>query len=424
MSTSGSYYGIPQPNQPSNSRNIDALVDRLADFNLPYSDAKFNAKENMELPRRGRLSLPSAKGDIGSLGRGTRTPTGPHNTGAAARTQSAPQHCNDHTSGQCGGMRESVKSSMPQELSMDLHLESDEFPDMNGTSSDSGIEFSTTVPTPSEPTVPPLPANPQTSLSQGEDSKSGITESQDAVGSDYLSCGHLRRPSLHSSSSIDSSGSPFPSPEINPVQVSEKSPGEYHPLANDGKRPIRQRCRKCAKLKQETKTLKEKLDKVQSEWNTEREQNTEQVRGLREELHRQRLDNYELKQRVFGTEVRHREATRTVQRLQMELQRMTQLFKLQQTEQARLKEAYDCCLVAKCELLKVQLQRADSMQCPEEVYYENQAADVSHHGQYSMNNRQNDYTSGYHEQTMTSNEWQTANFQVVHSSNYIHPHAM
>ena len=421
MSISGSYYGIPQPNQPSNSRNIDALVDTLADFNLPCLDTKFNAKENKEPPRRGRLSLPSAKGDIGSLGGGTRTPTGPHNTGAVARTKSEPQHCNDHISGQGGGARESVKPSMPQESSMGPYLESDEFPDVNGTSSDSGIEFSTTVPTLSEPTVPPLPANPQTSLSQDEDSKSGVTESQDAVGSDYLSCGHLRRPSLYSSSSVDSSGSPFPSPEINPIQVSEKSPGEYHPLANDGKRPIRQRCRKCAKLKQEAKMLKEKLDKVQSEWNTERERNTEQVRGLREELHRQRLDNYELKQRVFGTEVKHREATKTIQSLRMELQRMTQLFLLQQTEQARLKEAYDCCLVAKCELLKVQLQRADSMQCPEEVYYENQAEDVSHHnmhGQYSMNNGQNDYTSRYHEQTNNLQNMQPSNYM------YTHPHAM
>jgi hypothetical protein len=400
------------------------LVDKFANFNLPHSEEKFNAKENMELTRRGRgrFSLPSAKGDIGNLGGGTSIPTDPNNAGAVARTQSEPQHFNEHTSGRGGWTRESVKSSLPHESSVGLRL--DEVPDMNSTSPDSGIEFSTTAPTPSEPIVLPL-SNPQTSLSQGEDSKSGITESQDAVGSEYLSCGHLRRPSLHSSSSIDSSDSPFPSPKINPVQVSEKSPGEYHPLASDGKRHIRQRCRKCAKLKQESKALKEKLDKVQSEWNTEREQNTEQITGLREELHRQRLDNYELKQRVYGSEVRHREATRTIQSLQMKLQNMTQQFRLQLSEQAKLKEAYDCCLMAKCELLKVQLQRADSMQCPEETYYDygNQTADMS--GQYSMNTGPNDYTSGYHEQTMTNNEWQTANnLQPVQPSNYTHPHAM
>ena len=342
-------------------------------------------------------------------------PSDLNDTGVIAHTKSEPQYIKEHSSSQGGRGRESVKSSLPQELSC-----LDQLPDMNSSLPDSGIEFATIAPTPSEPTVP-LP-NPHTPLSQDEESKSGITESQDAVGSDYLSCGHLRCPSLKSTSSIDSN-SPLSSLETNPVQVSEKSPGEYHPLAQS-KRPFRQRCRKCAKLKQESNMLKEKLDKVQSEWNTEREQNTKQIRELKEELHRQRLDTYELKQCVYGSEVRHRKATKTIQKLQMELQNMTQLFKLQQTEHARLKEAYDCCLIAKCELFKVQLQRADSMQCPEEMYREN-AADNSHYEQYSMNNGPNHYTDGYHEQTMTA-EWQTANFQAMHmhTNTYVRPHAI
>ena len=420
MSPSGSHY-ISQPYQPSiaNSHNTDALVDGLANFRIcDLPRPEINAKDNKELVRRGRLSLPSTQSDASNVGGGISTPTDLNDTGVVTRTKSEPQHFKEHNSSRGIKKRESVESKLPQEVSADLRL--DQLPDVNSSPSDSGIVFATTAPTPSEPTVP-LP-NPQTSLSQNEESKSGITESQDAVGSDYLSCSHLRRPSLQSTSSIDSSNSPFSSLEINPVQVSEKSPGEYLPLGQS-KRPIRQRCRKCVKLKQESNMLKEKLDKVQSEWNTEREQNTKQVRELIEELHRQRVDNYELKQRVYGSEVRHREATKTIQKLQMELQNMTQLFRLQQTEHARLKEAYDCCLIAKCELFKVQLQRADSMQCPEETYCEN-AADMSHHGQYSMNNGPNHYTNGDHEQTMTTTEWQTANYQAMHTNTYIHPHAM
>lgn len=413
-------YGISQPNQPYNSHKIDALVDGLANLSLPRSETP-NAKHK-EPARRGRSSLPSTDCITGNLGGGTSIPTDLNHAGGVPRTKSEPQHVSDHSSSQDGGARgrESVKSSLPQELSVGLCL--DQLSDMN-SSPDSGIQFATTAPTPSQPTVP-LP-NPQTSPSQEGDGKSGIRESQDAVGSDYLSCGHLRCPSLQSSSSVDSSGSPFPLPEINPIQVSEKSPSEYHPLA-ESKRPIRQRCRKCAKLKQESNTLKEKLHEVQSEWNTERQQNTEQIKGLREELHRQRLDNYELKQRVYGSEVRHREATKTIQKLQMELGNMTQLFRLQQTEQAKLKEAYDCSFMAKCELLKVQLQRADSLQCPEEAgYYDINTAEMSHHGQYSMNSGPNVSSSGYHERTVANTEWQNANFQPVHPGNHnIHPHAM
>lgn len=410
----GSYaYYLPHPNQPSNS-HTDALVDKFAKLNAPSTEIKTQvASNNQELERRGKSSLPSTKLDASNMEGSKSVLADFNNTGDVIRNKLEPncfktREQYNHNSNQGGGEgRESDEIRSPQELSVGLV----KLPDTDISPSDSGIEFATTVPTPSEPTIP-LP-NPQTSQSHDE---SGLTESQEAVGSDYLSCGHLRRPSLQSSSSVDSCSSPFPSPEINPVQVSEKSTGEYHPLAQS-KRPIRTRCRKCAKLKQESNTLKEKLNKVQSEWNTEREQNTKQVRELIEQLHQQRQDNYELTQRVHGSEVRHREATRTIQKLQGELQNMTRLFKLQQTEQVRLKEAYDHCFTAKCELFKVQLQRADSMQCPEGTYYEN-AADMSQQGQYSMNNAYgpSDYTNGYYEpaNSMNNTEWLTANFQAGH----------
>ena len=394
------------------------MVDGFENFNLPHSEA--SSKEIKGLVKRGRSSLPSTKTCTGNFSGGTSTRTDLNDTGAAvARTKSEPQpNFNNHNSSQDYEAREkesaSVKSTLPQEPSVDICL--DQLPDM----SDCGIEFATIAPTPSEQLLNPQTFPPKHDHDNGT---SGVTESQDAVSSDTLSCGHLRRPSLQSSSSIDSNNSPFPSPEINPIQVSEKSPGEYHPLA-DSKRPIRQRCRKCAKLKQESKTLKEELNKVQSEWKAEREQNTEQIEGLKEELYRQRLDNYELTQRVYGSEVRHREAMKTIQKLQMELQNMTQFFRLQQAEHAHLKAAYDCSLKAKCELFKVQLQRADSMQCPEEAYYGNAAGSMGHQGQYSVNNGPyHDHTSGYHEQIMTNT---IDNFQAVHSSNHniIHPHAM
>ena len=106
---------------------------------------------------------------------------------------------------------------------------------------------------------------------------------------------------------------------------------------------------------------------------------------------------------------------------------MKQLFELQQAEQVRLKEAYDYCFKAKCELFKVQLQRADSMQCHEDTYYENSnAGDMNQRGQCSMNNGPSVYPSGYYEPTnlKSNTEWQTANFQVGYTSNYTHPHAM
>ena len=151
----GSYYCIAQPNQPFNSRNIDALVDGFENFNLPHSEA--SSKETKGLVKRGRSSLPSTKTCTGNFSGGTSTRTDLNDTGAAvARTKSEPQpDFNNHNSSQDYEAREkesaSVKSTLPQEPSVDICL--DQLPD----TSDCGIDFATTAPTPSEQ----LP-NPQT----------------------------------------------------------------------------------------------------------------------------------------------------------------------------------------------------------------------------------------------------------------------
>ena len=426
-------YG-PHPSSSPTSRNTDALIDTFGKIHIGNFTSLVKVPDdnmgryNPEFGRRGRSSLPSRNGEASDKG-GDKTVTTlqaeMNDTGDIGRTRSEPQCFKSreaHSLDLHSGKGEPVEDSLPQKPSNGL----EKLADLKNSLSDSGIKFSTTAPTPSEPTIPL--SNPQASPtgSQSENSNSDIIESQDtAVGANYLACGHLRRPSLNSSSSVDSSDSPFPSPEINPVQVSEKSPGEYHPLAGT-KRSVRPRCRKCAKLKEESNTLREKVNQVQSEWDTERKQNTKQIRDLVEELHRQRQANYELTQRVYSRDLRHREASRTIQQLQMELQQMTHLFQLQEAEQARLKEAYDYCFRTKCELFKVRLQRADSMQCHETIQYEN-VADMSQHEQYPMHNTPNDYTNTYHEQiTMNSSQdtqWQPDhNFQGQANNYNINPH--
>lgn len=264
----------------------------------------------------------------------------------------------------------------------------------------SGIEIAATIPS-SSSSEPVMLSRSSQSFKPNDEFKRKCASSTETQDTDVQSCTHQRRPSLNSSSSVDSNSSQFSSLEAysGPIQVSERSPGEYHPLSN--KRSVRPRCKKCAKLKQESNTLKEKIDKVQSEWDTEREQNTKQVKYLIEELHRQRQDNYELTQRVYCTEVRHREASRTIQKLQLELQTMTTLIKLQEAEQIKLKESYDYCFKTKCELLKVQLQRADSMQCPENTYSEI-ADNVSRYEQHSGPTSRTNFIQ--HEPTM-NNVW-------------------
>lgn len=302
----------------------------------------------------------------------------------------------------------------------------------DGQRNSSGFEIVTTAPTPTptplEPTMPPTTTAPQFTGDNycNEDSNrmklddhsqdkstptrySGVTESQkDALGSDLLSCGHIRR--LSSSSSTGSTDSPYPSPEVDPVQVSEQSPGEYHPLASGGIEPAksvvkqrRQRCKQCAKLKKESNALREELDKVQRALDIERDQNNRQVDDLKQQLHHQQQANYALINVIHDSELRHQVAERTIQHLQRELQRMKILNHLLEDEKAGIKRAYE----AKCEFFRVELQRADSMHCYDSEYYENTSS-VSHiyHKQTVPAHGTHDSYSTHHSQ------WQTPYLQA------------
>ena len=244
----------------------------------------------------------------------------------------------------------------------------------DGHKASTGIDIATTtLPTsaPMEPSPNPSPV-PEVIKNEG----SGVTESQTtAPGSDSLSYHHnfMRNPSLQSGSSIDSTDD---SAEVDPVQVSEQQEGEcYHSvIINGGLKPAgcskgiekqkRQRCRHCVKHKEESNKLKEELNKVQRTLSREREQSSAQAANFREELYLvEQHANYEISQcqtYAHNVELRHQDAAITIHRLRLELQQV-------ERERDNIKNAYDSCL-ERCQVLKAELQRVDSMQCPE--YYE------------------------------------------------------
>ena len=226
----------------------------------------------------------------------------------------------------------------------------------------------------------------------------GVVKSQQ--GPLCLSCGH---PLLDRSSSTESTNSPQPSPEIDAVQVTETSPGEYHPLADSEcfkKIKRRRRCKHCEMLKKESDAVREELAKLQETLKKDRERSNAQVDDLKEQLYRERLENYELKQRIYNSELRHREAAKTIQHLKIELQEMRELTNIMEGEQAGLKQAYLSCY-AKCQLFRVRLQRADSMQCQENVYVENTVdGHVLGHGE-----------SGVVHNQSVHDPWQPSHFQ-------------
>ena len=188
------------------------------------------------------------------------------------------------------------------------------------------------------------------------------------------SCGHFL---LRRGSSADSIYSPHPSLEVNPVQVSEKSPGEYHPLADSecSKKMVRRRrCKQCEKLRKEMDTLRKDLAEMQRTLTREREQSKEQVDDLKRQLYYERQENYELKQRVYSSEVRHRQAEVTIHQLQFDVQELKDIIRIKEDEKAGILQAYTSCSEM-CKILRVRLQRADSMQCGSSVYYDNSVDD-------------------------------------------------
>lgn len=225
-----------------------------------------------------------------------------------------------------------------------------------------------TTPMPTEPTM--VPPNPPTAAGLIKDNGSnGVKESQTTIpGSDSLTYDHnvMRTPSLQSGSSIDSTDD---SAEVDPIQASEDD--HYAMITSGGIKPAscskgvekqkRQRCKHCVKYKEETNVLKVELNKLQRTLSREREQSNAQVASLREEIyHVEQHANYEITQcqiYVHNAEVRHQDAARTIQRLQRELQ-------LVGKERDSIKNAYDSCL-ERCHMLEAELQRVDSMQCPE-----------------------------------------------------------
>ena len=252
--------------------------------------------------------------------------------------------------------------------------------DSHGNSTSSNITPMTTS-MPSEPTK--VSPNPPTAAGSIKDNGSnGVTESQTKVpGSDSLTYNHnvIRTPSLQSGSSIDSTDD---SAEVDPIQVSELSEGDHYAMITSGgikpascskgvEKQKRQRCKHCVKYKEETNVLKVELNKLQQTLSREREQSNAQVASFREEIyHVEQHANYEITQcqiYIHNAELRHEDAARTIQKLQRELQ-------LVKKERDSIKNAYDLCS-ERCQMLEAELQRVDSMQCPQDYeLYDNTIA--------------------------------------------------
>lgn len=225
-----------------------------------------------------------------------------------------------------------------------------------------------TTPMPTEPTVP-VPLSPPTTA---EGLSNGVTESQTtAAGSDSLAYHHkvMKTPSLQNGSSTDSTDD---SAEVDPIQASEKSVGDDCTILTSGglkpagcskgiEKQKRQRCEHCVQYKEETSHLKKELHKLQRTLSSEREQSNAQVDNFREEIYRiEQQAKYEIGLSqicMCDAELRHQHAARIIQKLQRELQ-------LMEKERDSFKNAYDSCL-ERCQMLKADLQRVDSMQCPE-----------------------------------------------------------
>ena len=240
-----------------------------------------------------------------------------------------------------------------------------------------GFEVTTTAPTPQEAQPNQLtapPGNESNITARGEKSHigcSGITESQTTEpGSNFLSYHQIsRHPSLHSSSSVESNDSSIcDSAEIDPIQASEENPGEGEPLVSGGIKPgscsnhranrqNRQRCKHCTRLKKESIALKEELNKVKRTLSSEREQSNKQVNDLKEQLYGVEQKATGFTHHIYNLEQRHQDAERTIHKLRRELQ-------LLEAEKFHLKNAYDVCL-ARCDTMKAELERADSLQCPD-----------------------------------------------------------
>ena len=104
------------------------------------------------------------------------------------------------------------------------------------------------------------------------------------------------------------------------------------------------------------------MNKVQRTLSIERDQSNKQVNDLKEQIYIAQQNETGLVHYIHNIEQRHLDAERTIQKLRRELQ-------LLEAEKFHLKKAYDVCL-ARCDTMKAELERADSLQCPDyEDYY-------------------------------------------------------
>lgn len=308
---------------------------------------------------------------------------------------------------------------------------------LDGHKTTHSVEISTTAATPLESLAQPLTgsqANRESSRVANDHRHhaecSAVFESQTTEpGSNTLSYRQMsRHSSVLSTSSDESIESLCNSPEVDPIQASEQSPGECHPLVSGGgglmpagcrsqttnEKRKQQRCKQCTKLKKESNALAEKLNKVQRTLSMEREQSTHQVSDLKTQLC---YVEHTFTQYKRDSEQRHKHVGRTIQRLQRELGQI-------EIEKASLKSAYDACL-SRCEMLKIELQRAESLQCQDSCnseYSENTCTSTNglhvhiippEHSQYSHVARQGQHTSNSHSQTLY-------NSPVVRHNNIMH----
>ena len=256
----------------------------------------------------------------------------------------------------------------------------------------------TTEPTASLHTNPPIAAV----VLIEENGSNGVTESQTtAPGSDSITFHHsiMRTPSLQSGSSIDSTDD---SAEVDPIQASEQSTvtsnhqamitnGGLKPAAcskPSGEKQKRQRCKHCVKYREESDSLKKEVAKFERTLSREREQSNAQVASLREEIyHVEQQAKHVITQIEYhimhDAELRHQSAARTIQRLQRELQ-------LVQRERDSFKNAYDSCL-ERCQMLSTELQRVDSMQCPEYAMDPNPASNHNYNSMHTQEDGQIHY---------------------------------
>ena len=275
-------------------------------------------------------------------------------------------------------------------------------------SSNNNMAMSTSMRMPTERTIPVSPNPPTASawlIKEGGSNGPGVSESQTtAPGSDSLVYDHsvMRSPSLRSESSIESTDD---SAEVDPIQASEQSEGAMFTITSGGLKPAscsksgggkrkRQRCEHCVKYKKESNDLKKELVELQRTLSREREQSNVQVAGFREEIYRvEQQANYEIAQCqihiVRDAELRHHDASRIIQKLQRELQ-------LVEKERDGFKNAYDSCL-ERCQMLQAELQRVDSMQCPDYCYeqYDNAIAPYPHNfNNYSAHTQEDSQVYG------------------------------